>query len=319
MNQILKQIGLLGLVPVVIIDDEKDAEGLADALVQAGLPCAEITFRTSAAERVIKKIHSKYPEMLLGAGTVLNIDQVKSAIDAGASFIVSPGLNPKVIEYCLSNNILITPGIATPTEIGTAMEFGLEVVKFFPAEANGGLEYLKAIAAPYNNVQFIPTGGIDENNLLPYLNFPNVLACGGSWMVSRELISKGSFEQINILASQAVSKVLGFSLRHIGINTPDAATSYKISTEISKIFNMRSRDTEGSVFVAEQFEVMKHNYLGTHGHIAITTNFIERAIDHFNRRGVKIIPDTKNIINGKLKTVYVDLDLGGFAVHLVQN
>jgi 2-dehydro-3-deoxyphosphogluconate aldolase / (4S)-4-hydroxy-2-oxoglutarate aldolase len=318
MNTILKQISLLGIVPVVVIDDENAAVPLANALIDAGLPCAEITFRTAAAVNVLRRIQKEFPDMLLGAGTVLSSDQVKMAIDVGAKFIVSPGLNQGVVEYCLANDITVTPGIATPTEIGQVSEYGLTVVKYFPAEANGGLAHLKAISAPYPQMQFIPTGGIDETNILSYLNYPKVLACGGSWMVTRDLISNGSFDEIKKRTSQAVSKILGFSLRHIGINTSDAGASQTLASEIARIFKMNQRVTDGSVFVGEQFEVLKRIYLGKNGHIAISTNFIERAIDYFERNGIRTIDDTRNVVNGKLHTIYLDIDLGGFAVHLIQ-
>ena len=207
MLKILEQIGSYKLVPVIVIENKEDAVPLAGALIDGGLPVAEVTFRTKAAQESIKLISAKYPDMLIGAGTVLNIDQVKAAIDAGSKYIVSPGLNPKVVEYCVSNNIPITPGIATPSEIERALEFNLEVVKFFPAESLGGIKYLKAISAPYGNLKFIPTGGIDENNLLMYLQFAKVLACGGSWMVKAELISKKQFEIITKLTADALSVV----------------------------------------------------------------------------------------------------------------
>lgn len=205
MNKILEEIGLYKIVPVIIIDEVENSIPLANALIDGGLPVAEVTFRTKAAKESIEKIANEFPKMLLGAGTVLSVDQVKSAIDSGAKFIVSPGLNPKVVEYCLSNNIPITPGIATPTEVERALEFNLEVVKYFPAEALGGLNYLKAISAPFGNLRFIPTGGIDEKNLLGYVQFPKVLACGGSWMVKNELIKNKKFDEIKKLTSSALS------------------------------------------------------------------------------------------------------------------
>jgi 2-dehydro-3-deoxyphosphogluconate aldolase / (4S)-4-hydroxy-2-oxoglutarate aldolase len=207
MNNILEEIGLYKIVPVIIIDEVENSIPLANALIDGGLPVAEVTFRTKAAKESIEKIAKTFPKMLLGAGTVLSVDQVKSAINAGAKFIVSPGLNPKVVEYCLSNNIIIAPGVATPTEVERALEFNLEVVKFFPAEALGGLNYLKAISAPYGNLKFIPTGGIDERNLTGYLQFSKVLACGGSWMVKSELIKNKKFEEIKNLSLSAMSIV----------------------------------------------------------------------------------------------------------------
>ena len=204
MNDILLKIGELKIVPVVAIQDAKDAKPLGDALLAGGLACAEITFRTAAAQDAIK-IMSANKDALVGAGTVLKVDQVKAAVDAGAQFIVSPGFNPQVVGYCVENNIPITPGISNPTDIEMALDFGLEVVKFFPAEAFGGIKTLKAISAPYGMMRFIPTGGIDANNLLDYLSFSKVLACGGSWMVKSDFISNGDFDKITKLTSEAVN------------------------------------------------------------------------------------------------------------------
>jgi len=205
MNKILEEIGLFGIVPVIIIDEAESSIPLANALIDGGLPVAEVTFRTKAAKESIEKIAKGFPQMLLGAGTILSIDQVNSAVDSGAKYIVSPGFNSKVVEHCIKNNIPIIPGIATPTEIERALEFNLEVVKYFPAEALGGTAYLKAISAPYGGLKFIPTGGIDENNLLVYLQFSKVLACGGSWMVKSELIKNKKYDDIKNLTVSAVN------------------------------------------------------------------------------------------------------------------
>lgn len=207
MNKILSMIQDLGIIPVVVLDDAKDARPLADALVAGGLPCAEVTFRTEAAEECIRIMADAYPDMLIGAGTVLTIEQVDRAVNAGAKFIVSPGLNPKVVQYCVDNNIVITPGCANPSDVEQAIEFGLDVVKFFPAEQAGGLNYIKAIAAPYVGVKFMPTGGINPVNVKDYLAFDRIIACGGSWMVSGELVREGKFAEITERTREAVDLV----------------------------------------------------------------------------------------------------------------
>jgi 2-dehydro-3-deoxyphosphogluconate aldolase/(4S)-4-hydroxy-2-oxoglutarate aldolase len=196
----------LRIVPVVAIHNAKDAVPLAEALYQGGLPSAEITFRTAAAPEAIQQI-AKRSDMLVGAGTVLKVDQVKQAVDSGACFIVSPGFNPKVVQYCLDHQIPVTPGISTPTDIEMALDFGLEIVKFFPAEAFGGLKTLKAMSAPYTMMKFIPTGGIGPHNLLDYLMHPQVPACGGSWMVTSAMIAEGRFDEITRLTREAVEIV----------------------------------------------------------------------------------------------------------------
>lgn len=212
MNKVLEQLEQFGIVPVVVLDDVNDAEPLASALLKGGLPCAEITFRTDAAEESIKIISEKFPEMLIGAGTVLTIEQVERAVAAGAKFIVSPGINPKVVEYCVKKNIPIIPGTCNPSNVETALEYGLNVVKFFPAEASGGIKYIKAIAAPYCGVRFMPTGGINEDNIIDYLKYNRIIACGGSWMVKSDLIKSGDFERIERMTKDAcniVKKIRG--------------------------------------------------------------------------------------------------------------
>jgi 2-dehydro-3-deoxyphosphogluconate aldolase/(4S)-4-hydroxy-2-oxoglutarate aldolase len=319
MNKVLQEVGLTGIVPVVALEHAEDAEPLAKALIDGGLPCAEVTFRTAAAKESISRIAKKYPEMVLGAGTVLKIDQVKAAVEAGAKFIVSPGLNPKVVEYCLKENIPITPGVATPSEVERALEYGLEVVKFFPAEGNGGVEYLKALAGPFRTLRFIPTGGIDENNLMSYLSFSRVIACGGSWMVKPDFVANHRFDEITALTTRAVQKMLGFSLRHVGINTSGEEEARNVAAQFANLFGFAQNDKGGgSIFVGTPFEVLKRKYLGTHGHIAIATNSVDRALAYLQRHGIGIKPETKNEENGKIKTVYLDVEVGGYAIHLVQ-
>ena len=204
MNKIFKQIEKIGIVPVIVLDNEKDALPLGKALSAAGLFCAEITFRTEAAEKAIQVFSKNFPDFLIGAGTVLSPEQADKAIAAGAKFIVSPGLNPKVVEHCVNSGYPIIPGVSTAGEIEQAMSFGLEIVKFFPAEAAGGLKFIKAISAPYPNIKFMPTGGINAQNIAEYAAFSKVIACGGSWMVSKELISSKDFKKIEEQSSIAL-------------------------------------------------------------------------------------------------------------------
>ncbi len=207
MNEVLEQFSKIGIIPVVVLDDAKDAEPLGKALMEGGLPCAEVTFRTAAAEESIRILSQKYPDMLVGAGTVLTTEQVDRAIAAGAKFIVSPGINPVVVDYCVKKGIPITPGTCNPTNVETALSFGLDVVKFFPAEQAGGLKYIKAIAAPYTGVKFMPTGGINAENVKEYLKYDRIIACGGSWMVKGDLIKAGDFDKIRELTKEAAQIV----------------------------------------------------------------------------------------------------------------
>ena len=207
MNEVLEKLGQYGIVPVVVLNDSKDAAPLADALCDGGLACAEVTFRTEAAADSIRIMTEKHPEMLVGAGTVLTTKQVDEAVKAGARFIVSPGLNPTVVKYCIEKNIPITPGVATPSEMEQAIELGLNLVKFFPAEPSGGLAMINAVAAPYTMLKFMPTGGINPNNVKDYLNSDKIFACGGSWMVKGNLINNGNFDKIKELTKEAVNIV----------------------------------------------------------------------------------------------------------------
>jgi 2-dehydro-3-deoxyphosphogluconate aldolase/(4S)-4-hydroxy-2-oxoglutarate aldolase len=318
MNDVLTKIGELGIVPVVKIEDAKDAVSLGKSLLSGGLPVAEITFRTVAAEEAIKQLSQELPEVLVGAGTVLTVENAKKAVAAGAKFIVSPGFNPKVVGYCVENNIPVTPGINSPTQIEMALEHCLEVVKFFPAEASGGLPLLKAMSAPYGDIKFIPTGGINANNLNTYLAFPKVHACGGSWMVKADVISAGNFDEITRLTKEAVATMLGFEFMHLGINEETAESALESANLLSQLFSFSVKEGNSSVFAGTGFEIMKNKYLGAHGHIAISTNHIQRAIAYLKRQGIATKPDTVKEMGGKLKVIYLDVEISGFAIHLLQ-
>jgi 2-dehydro-3-deoxyphosphogluconate aldolase/(4S)-4-hydroxy-2-oxoglutarate aldolase len=204
---IFDKLGEVGIVPVIALDDAKDAIPLGEALQRGGLPCAEITFRTAAAEEAIRLMTKAFPDMIIGAGTVLTTEQVDRAVAAGAQFIVAPGCNPRIVRYCVERNIPMAPGVATASEIEQALECGVKKVKFFPAEANGGLAMIKALAAPYVDVAFMPTGGLNRDNVKAYLSYERVFACGGSWMVKKNLISEGRFDEIEQMAKEAAEIV----------------------------------------------------------------------------------------------------------------
>lgn len=204
---VAETIQKMGVVPVVVLNDAKDAAPLAKALVEGGLPCAEVTFRTDAAEESIRIMTTEFPEMFVGAGTVLTIDQVDRAVAAGAKFIVSPGFDPEIVDYCLEKDIPVFPGCITPSEVAQAVKRGLKIVKFFPAEQFGGVATLKALAAPYVGLKFMPTGGVNAKNLESYLSFDKIIACGGSWMVNGQLVKEGKFDEIKALTEEAVRLV----------------------------------------------------------------------------------------------------------------
>ena len=212
MSTVAEKIAGFGVVPVVVLEDVKDAAPLAKALVEGGLPCAEVTFRTAAAEESIRVMTTEYPDMFVGAGTVLTIEQVDRAVAAGAKFIVSPGFDPEIVDYCLEKEIPVFPGCITPSEVAQAVKRGLKVVKFFPAEQFGGVATIKAMASPYVGLKFMPTGGVSAKNLESYLSCDKIIACGGSWMVKGDLVKAGKFDEIKTLTEEAVK--LAASIRN---------------------------------------------------------------------------------------------------------
>lgn len=316
MNQ---QIHDIGLIPVIKITDPAKAVPLARALCNGGLPAAEITFRTSCAAEAIAAITKEFPDMLVGAGTVLNAEQADRAAAAGAKFIVSPGLNPNTVRHCQKIGVPILPGCANPSDIETAIELGLDTVKFFPAEAAGGIAMIKAMSAPYGNIKFMPTGGINADNLLSYLSFDKILACGGSFMVKDSLIEAGDFDTIEKLTRDAVMKMLGFDLKHVGINCANEEECRAIVATLEKTFGFAADEHKSAVFAGTQFEVLKNTGRGTKGHIAISTNFVDRAEAYLSRMGVAFIDETRGFdAKGNETVVYLKDEIGGFAFHLVK-
>lgn len=318
MNAVLEKIQKLAIVPVVVLNQVEDAEPVAKALCDGGLPVAEVTFRTDAAEASIRVMKEKFPHMLIGAGTVLTTEQVDRAVEAGAEFIVSPGFNPKVVKHCQEKGVPVTPGVNNPTAIEAALEMGLDVVKFFPAEASGGLKAIKAMAAPYGNLKFMPTGGIGIKNINEYLAFPKIIACGGSWMVNGDLIKNKEFDKITELTREAVMTVMGFELKHVGINCENEAQADAAADAFGKTFGFAKKTGNSSIFAGSYIEVMKTPYLGAKGHIAIGTNHIERAVSYLEVLGVAVDMETAKYKDGKLATVYLKDEVAGFALHLLQ-
>ena len=317
MNEIIKEIGKIGIVPVVKLDNAKDALPLAKALINGGLPCAEVTFRTDAAEEAISRISKAYPEMLVGAGTVLTTEQVDRAVAAGAKFIVTPGFNAKIVKYCVDRNIPITPGCPTSSDIEAAIELGLDVVKFFPAENLGGIKMIKALAAPYVGVKFMPTGGINAGNINNYLDCDKIVACGGSWMVKDTLINEGKFDEIERLTKEAVASMLGFKLAHVAVNCGDEKQAKAVADMFTKAFNFSQREIPVSYFCTDEIEVMKNSDRGTMGHIAIKTNYVDKAVAYLERQGIELDYDSARYDEkGKMNFIYLKEEFGGFAVHL---
>jgi len=319
MHAVLERLEKIGIVPVIKIDDAEKAVPLAKALAAGGILCAEITLRTAQAIHAIKRIAQEVPEVLVGAGTVLTTGQVDQAIEAGAQFIVSPGLNPKVVAYCVQKGVPITPGCSSPSDIEQALELGLEAVKFFPAEQAGGLEYIKAISAPYSSLKFMPTGGINANNITKYIVFEKILACGGSWMVGADLIDAGNFEKIRALSREAMQTMLGFTLAHVGIGTRNEEGAMKAANFFSAMFGFPIKDGNSSVFAGEGIEVLKTDAPGTKGHIAIGTNSVLRAVAYLERNGLAFDhANAKKDAKGNVFAIYLKDEVLGFGVHLLQ-
>ena len=319
-NKMISELYSIGLIPVIKIENADDAVPLAKALIDGGLPAAEITFRTKCAAEAIKNITDAFPEMLVGAGTVLTTEQVDAAIAAGSKFLVSPGLNPKVVAYAQSKGCPMLPGCANPSDVEAALELGLTTVKFFPAEAVGGLKMLKAMAAPYGQLTFMPTGGINENNLLDYLKFNKIIACGGSFMVNEDLIKAKDWAAITALTKNAVKIMLGLEFTHMGINNENAEEAQKGAKLFELMFGMPLRETSKSVFAGDAFEFMNGKGPGRCGHIGIRTNFVDRAMAYFKRMGFEFdeASVTYDDKTGKPKFAYFKDEVCGFAIHLLQ-
>lgn len=308
-----------GIVPVVKIDDAANAVPLARAILKGGLPCVEITLRTEEGIKAIKNISDEMEDFCVGAGTVLTTEQVDASVKAGARFIVSPGFNPKVAAYCIDKGIPVFPGCSGPSDMEKAMEMGLSAVKFFPAEASGGLDFLKAVAAPYPKLKFMPTGGINEKNINNYLAFDKVIACGGTWMVKDELINSCKFGEITSLTKEAVKTIMGFKLAHVGINTETPGKALETAGKFSLLFGLEVKEGAASVFAGQDIECLCQKGLGEKGHIAFFTNNIKRAVNYLERSGFEISKETaKTNDKGELTAIYLKEEIMGFSIHLLQ-
>lgn len=308
----------VGIVPVIKLEKAENAEKLAKALRDGGINCAEVTFRAKGADEVIKRMTAAYPDMLVGAGTVLTCEQVDAALKAGAKFCVAPGLNPKVVKHCLDKGVPFAPGLSSASEIEQAMELGLDFAKFFPAEQAGGLAYIKAISAPYSSMRFMPTGGVTADNLNSYLAYGKVVCCGGSWIVPAKLLEAEDWQGITKLCREAVDKMLGFEMVHVGINCADPAEAENVADEFGAAFGFEKKVGNSSVFSSSYMEMMKKPFHGKNGHIAIATNSVKRALYQMERRGFAVKEGSvKYNADGVMNVAYLEKEFGGFAVHLV--
>lgn len=315
---VMNRLAGAGVVPVVVLENAQDAVPTAKALVAGGVDVMEITFRTAAAEASIAAVSKEVPEMLVGAGTVITLDQCKTAVAAGARFIVAPGFNPEVVRWCVDNGVAVCPGCVTPTEIMAAMALGLKVVKFFPANVYGGLKAMKSLSAPFGGIKFIPTGGVNGENVGEYISAPFIHAVGGSWVCTKADIAAHNFDKITELCRQARSAMTGFEVAHIGINCADAQASDAVCEQLHQAFGFAKKAGNSSNFSTTSIEVMKSMYLGKNGHIAIHTNSMTVALAELAKRGFTVDMETAKYKSGRLAAVYLTNEIGGFAIHLVQ-
>lgn len=319
MNTMYEAIRNSGILPVVAIEKLEYAVPLAKACVEAGLAGMEVTFRTECAVEAVRAIRKAYPDLLLGAGTILNCAQADEAIAAGADFLVTPGFNPKVVSYVLSKNMPIMPGVTTPAEIEDAMEMGLEVLKFFPAEQSGGIPKLKLLAGPYRNVKFVPTGGITEQNFREYLALDNVLAVGGSFMIAKKAMAADDFASVKAELDRVVDVMLGLKLSHVGINHTNEGAALDTAGTLHSVFHMPYKIGNSSIFSGvKEFELMKKGGRGTCGHIAIAVSDIDRGVHFLRQRGVSFIDDSLVMRDNKKIAIYLTQEIGGFAFHLAK-
>ena len=314
---VLKRLAQSGVVPVVVLEDAKDAVPTAKAMLAGGIGVMEITFRTAAAADSIKAVAQECPDMVVGAGTVINLEQCKLAVECGAKFIVSPGYDEETVAWCCDNGIPVTPGCVTPTEIMMALKHGLKVLKFFPANVYGGLSAIKSLAGPFGGVKFIPTGGVNAQNLAEFISSPYIHAVGGSWICPKADIAAGNFDKITALCKEARKTLLGFEVAHIGINTPDADAAMDVCKAFNDAFDFNVKQGNSSNFASTGVEVMKTMFKGANGHIAIRTNKMIPAIAEMERRGYELDMDSVKDKNN-IKAVYFKNEIGGFAVHLLQ-
>lgn len=315
---VLERIKKCGIVPVVVLDNPENACPTANALLAGGMDVMEITYRTSAAAEAIKAVSQNCPDMLVGAGTVITLEQCKQAVSLGAKFIVSPGFDPEVVQWCIDNGIAVTPGCVTPSEIMAAMKLGLNVIKFFPAGVYGGLSAMKALAGPFVDIKFIPTGGANAQNIGEYAAAPFIHAVGGSWVCPKKEIEAGNFEKITALCKEAKQAALGFEVAHIGINCPDGNASMALCKDLEAAFDFAVKPGNSSNFSTSAIEVMKSDFLGANGHIAIRTNNIAMAVAELEKKGYKVLDDTAKFKADRMIAIYLEKEFGGFAIHLLQ-
>ena len=318
-KEILKKIHDCGVLPVIALNDVETAIPLAKACVESGLDAIEITFRTECAAQAMELIKKEYPNLLLGAGTVLTKEQVDQAISIGVDFIVTPGFNPEIVKYVISKDFPICPGVSSAGEIEMAMMLGLETVKFFPAEQLGGVPAIKAYNGPYKKLTFIPTGGMTMDNFTTYTNLDNVVAIGGSFMINKKHIADKDVEAMKADIKAVIDKMLNLKLSHIGMNLGNEEDALKIANLLQSLLHMPYNNGNSSIFVGnKEFELMKKVGKGEKGHIGIGVSDIDRGIHYLKARGLEFDEDSLVVKENKKIAIYFKDEIGGFAFHLMK-
>ncbi|MBR1635621.1 MAG: bifunctional 4-hydroxy-2-oxoglutarate aldolase/2-dehydro-3-deoxy-phosphogluconate aldolase [Lachnospiraceae bacterium] len=319
MSDIFKRIEELGVLPELTLHDAIDAIPVGRAIADGGISMAEVTFRTEAAEDSIRLMANAIPGMLIGAGTVLTIEQVDAAVKAGAKFIVSPGIHDEIVRYCLDKDIPVIPGVSTPTDIENALRLGLSLVKFFPAESNGGIKALRAMSEPYPGLRFMPSGGLNEDNVADYLRSNKVLAVAGNWMATQEMIRFGDMQGIQNKCARAVRLMLGFTYDHVGLNFPKDEEAESAAEDLARIFDADMYEDTAGFFVGNFFEGVKPGGPGLYGHIAYRTYHLGRAMAYLKEKGLTFDnPFARYDEDGRLEAVFSDQEVGGMSLMLMQ-
>ncbi len=317
-TQIFEQIADLGVVPVLCPPSADDAEPLAAAFCEGGVHAFEVTMRKPWALEVIRRVHKAFPHMLLGAGTVFTKEQVDAAKEAGAAFIVMPGFDKELCEYCMAQELPPLPGTTTATEITAAVKLGLRHLKYFPAEQNGGIAALSLLHGPFSQCQFVPTGGINLDIMAAYLDKPFVAAIGGGFFASQEDIKAGRWDKITATCQKALDISLGFELAHVGLNHGDEAAALAAAQRFSKLFRLPLVHGNSAIFAGTAVENRKSPFCGANGHIAFTTRSARRALAWYRRCGVPILEETiRKAADGAIQSFYLAEEIAGFAVHVV--
>jgi len=318
-EKMLQMIHDCGVLPVIALNDVECALPLAKACVESGLSAIEITFRTDCAAEAMKLIKKEYPQLLLGAGTVLTPAQVDQAIAIGCDFMVTPGFNPEIVKYAINKKFPIMPGVSSAGEIEQAMMLGLSTVKFFPAEQLGGVPALKAYNGPYKKLKFIPTGGMTIDNFTTYTDLDNVVAIGGSFMINKKHIADKDVEAMKADIKACVDRLLNIKLSHVGINYECEEEAMNMAKMLETFFHMNVNNGNSSIFCGvKEFELMKKPGRGKYGHIGIGVSDIDRAVHYLTGRGVKFNEESLVVKENKKIAIYFAEEISGFAWHLMK-